>query len=517
MKRIIVFLFAFLPVAIFAQKAIDVQHYKFEVELSDASDAIAGKATITVKFLSGASSLQLDLTSLHDEKGMIAFQVFEKGKILQKAHRDDKLDIYLAIPAKKDEVRTFEINYMGTPDDGLVISKNKYDDRTFFADNWPNRAHNWLPTNDVPGDKASVEFIVIAPSHYKVISNGTLIEEKVLNDKRRTHWKETNPIPTKVMVIGAAKFAIERVDSSYAIPVTAWVYPQDSSKGFFDYALADDILKFYEEYIGPYPYKKLANVQSKTIFGGMENASAIFYNENTVKGDRSSEALLAHEIVHQWFGNTATEKSFAHLWLSEGFATYLTNIYIEQKYGRDSFYKRLEEEKIKVINFTKTTNNPVVDSTSELMDLLNANSYQKGGWVLHMLRNEVGDQQFKKIIQTYYQQFKWSNADTKDFQKVAEKISGKDLNVFFNQWLYQPGIPQLEIKTKIDAEELTIEIEQGKKLFDVVLEVRIVDADGVTTVHPIQVKEKETSFTFKTKGPVQLQIDPDNKLLFELK
>ncbi|HEY0059288.1 MAG TPA: M1 family metallopeptidase, partial [Flavisolibacter sp.] len=315
-------------------QGIDVQHYRYEIELSDASDALTGKATITVKFLSEASQLQLDLESLEEEKGMMAFSVTEGGRPLQVVHRNGLLLVNLAQPATTGAVRIFQVDYMGVPKDGLIISKNKFGDRTFFADNWPDRAHHWLPSNDIPGDKATVEFIVTTPAHYSVISNGLLVEEKKLNpDKKRTHWKEDLPIPTKVMVIGVAKFAVARVDSSYRLPVTAWVYPGDSAKGFYDYAIADDVLNFFESYIGPFPYKKLANVQSTTIFGGMENASAIFYGEKTVTGTRASEDLIAHEIVHQWFGNTATEKNFAHLWLSEGFATYLTNVYIEAKYG----------------------------------------------------------------------------------------------------------------------------------------------------------------------------------------
>jgi aminopeptidase N len=370
----------------------------------------------------------------------------------------------------------------------------------------------------VPGDKAAVEFIVTAPSHYKIISNGTLIEEKTLsNNRKRTHWKEEQPIPTKVMVIGVARFAIARVDSSYAIPVTAWVYPQDSAKGVFDYALADDILRFFESYIGPYPYKKLANVQSTTVFGGMENASAIFYGEKTVTGNRNSEALIAHEIAHQWFGNTATEKAFPHVWLSEGFATYLTNLYIEQKYGRDSFVKRLKDDREKVISFAKRSNNPVVDSTSDLMDLLNANSYQKGSWVLHMLRSEVGDENFKKIIQTYYQTYKWSNANTKDFQHIAEKVWGKNLAPFFNQWLYQPGIPELHIKTKIDKGEVKVEIEQKKNNFRFPIDVAIHLSEGTIQKHTIYVLEKETKFKLAVEGATRVVIDPETKLLFSNK
>jgi aminopeptidase N len=316
MKFLLSALSFLLCLAAQAQQPIDVQHYRFELELSDHSDAIVGKATIKVSFLQPVSQLVLDLGSVEEDKGMQAFSVLEEGnaKPLAFHHRNNQLFINLNNPSKEKETRTFTIQYMGTPKDGLVISKNMYGDRTFFGDNWPNRAHEWIPCHDTPSDKASVEFIVTAPSHYSVIANGLLVQEKILpGNKKITSWKEELPIPTKVMVIGAAKFAVRRVDSSYSVPVTAWVYPQDSAKGAYDYAVADDILKFYSNYIGPYPYKKLANVQSKTIFGGMENANAIFYAEHTVTGKRNTEDLIAHEIVHQWFGNTATEKHFSHL------------------------------------------------------------------------------------------------------------------------------------------------------------------------------------------------------------
>src|SRR6476660_3494490 len=190
-------------------QVIDVQHYKYEIELSDASDAINGKAYVTVKFLQALPELELDLVSGKDQNGMYVFQVKEGNSLLSSKQANDKLIISLSKPSSKNEVRTFEISYMGTPRDGLIISKNQFGERTFFADNWPNRAHNWIPCNDVPSDKATVEFIVTAPSHYRVISNGALKEEKVIgNNKKRTHWLEDILIPTKVMVIGAADFAV---------------------------------------------------------------------------------------------------------------------------------------------------------------------------------------------------------------------------------------------------------------------------------------------------------------------
>ena len=141
----------------------------------------------------------------------------------------------LIIPSKFniDDTAEVIINYRGIPADGLIISKNKFGKRTFFSDNWPNRAHNWIPCNDNPADKATVEFLVVAPSHYQVISNGIQIEESSFGDNNKeTHWKEDVPLPTKVMAIGAADFAVNYVGDVNCIPVSSWVFPEDRNDGF---------------------------------------------------------------------------------------------------------------------------------------------------------------------------------------------------------------------------------------------------------------------------------------------
>ena len=233
--------------------------------------------------------------------------------------------------------------------------------------------------------------------------------------------------------------------STIAFLFTAGCIPEDRDKGFYDYALAADILPFFIKNVGPYGYKKLANVQSKTTFGGLENANTIFYSENSVTGNRKSEGTIAHEIAHQWFGNMATEKSFAHLWLSEGFATYMTTLYMEHKYGADTARSMLLKDRDEVIEFAKTTDQPVIDESTDYMKLLNANNYQKGGWILHMLRRQLGDSLFWKSVQKYYSTYAGKNADSHDLQLIFEKVSGKNLSAFFKQWLYTPGIPKLDV------------------------------------------------------------------------
>lgn len=505
-----------------AQKNYDVIQCKYEIDLSDSFDIIRGKATIRIKALQPLSSFDLDLSKEKNGKGMIVERIQygnKNGDTLHFTFTNDKLTPAFATSIKTGEEREVTIFYSGIPADGLIISKNKYGDKTFFSDNWPNRAHYWIPCNDRPDDKASFEFIVTAPSQYQIISNGIKIEEKKTDNNRTlTHWKEDTPLPTKVMVIGAAKFAVKTFNNSPPnIPVSAWIYPQDSTKGFHDYASAPEILKFFSACIAPYPFEKLANVQSKTIFGGMENASVIFYSENSVTGKGRAEDLIAHEIAHQWFGDMASEKSFMHLWLSEGFATYFTDIYWQHKYGDEAFKKRLQKQRDEVIEFVKINDRPVVDSLTPYMDLLNANSYQKGAWVLHILRNEVGDSVFHKIIQTYYQQYKGSNADTRDFETVAEKVSGKNLKWFFDQWLYRPGIPQLFIDRNIDKNEVKLRITQTGVKFKFPLEIAIVRTDGSFLKETIPVNDQMIEFKIKIAGVKSVIIDPDVRLLYELR
>ncbi|HVG14359.1 MAG TPA: hypothetical protein VM935_05330, partial [Chitinophagaceae bacterium] len=270
--RFVITVISFLLFGQLRAQNIDIQHYRFQLQLSDETNRISGRALVIVKYLADARELSLDLVQEKNGKGMKAESINGRnvGGFQQ---QNDRLLITLQKVVQAGAIDTIEIVYSGIPGDGLVISKNKFGDRTFFSDNWPNRARHWIPCNDVVSDKASVEFIVTAPSYYQVISNGVQVEETNLTKNiKLTHWKEVIPIPTKIMVIGAAQFSVTSLDSSGALPVTGWVYPQNKQKGLYDYAIAPGIIAFFTRYIAPFPFQKLAHVQSTTIFGGMENA-----------------------------------------------------------------------------------------------------------------------------------------------------------------------------------------------------------------------------------------------------
>lgn len=539
-KFLFVFLFFICRLILTAQNSIDVLHYRFKISLSDTSQSIYCLATIYFKAIAPAENLELDLVSLNDEgKGMTIIDLntpelldiritATPAQLYKFTHENDKIKIRLPKKLITHETDTIAIEYRGIPSDGLIISKTKYGRRGFFADNWPDRARHWIPCHDHPADKATVEFIVTAPDHYEVVANGIQVTEKLTgNGFKMTHWKEDSPISTKVMVIGVADFAIDTAGyvnnappaAQAGIPVYSYVYPENRETGFYDYALAKDILPFFIHYIGPYGFKKLANVQSKTRFGGLENANTIFYYENSVTGTRSNEGLLAHEIAHQWFGNMATEKNFGHLWLSEGFATYFTILYFENKYGKDTAIKMLKEDREQVIAYSKKSDKAIVDTAeTDYMKLLNINNYQKGGWVLHMLRSELGDSIFHKAIRKYYATYAGGIAGTEDVQKIFEETAGKNLTSFFRQWLYQPGQPELEITWEYnnEAKEISITVNQlQSEIFFFPLEISLHYPSGKPEIRRLVIDRKIKTITFALEEkPLSLLADPATKLLF---
>ncbi len=523
LKRFFLLAFLFVAGNAHAQSTtIDVEHYAFHLELSDDDNTIKGRTEVTVRFTQpDVRAFSLDLIGDGDGQGMTVASVTRDKESVPFSQANNQVNIELPAPAAANTVQTYSISYQGTPEDGLIIAKNKYGERTFFGDNWPNRARHWLPTNDHPSDKATVEFIVTAPEHYQVIGNGVMLEESdLLDGTRRTHWRTDIPIPTKVTVIGAAQFAVQHAGEFKDIPIQHWVYPQDREAGFHDFGVTNPIMAFFEGNIGPYAYEKLANVQSKARYGGMENASNIFYSEKAISGTRANEGLVAHEIAHQWFGNSATEADWQHIWLSEGFATYFTQLYMEHTYGRERLVSGMQNARKSVLAFyERAPNAPLVNpDITDPNRHLNANSYQKGGWVLHMLRHRIGDEAFWKGIKTYYATYRDGNATSEQLQKEMEQASGQDLDSFFKQWLYQAGQPKLEGTWSFDRSKkqvvLTLAQTQQTPQFNTPLDIALIMADGTKKIETIELERQKNTYTLASnEAPASVELDPETWLL----
>jgi aminopeptidase N len=206
------------------QPGVDVIHYVFRLTLNDDSDEIRGEATNEFRFVrDGVAEVALDLASAANGKGMTVAEVTAGGKPVKFTHEKGRLRLTLDPPAKDGERRKFTVKYSGTPASGLRIGPNKYKDRTFFSDNWPDKARQWLPVIDHPYDKATSEFIVTAPAKYQVVANGLLQEESDLgNGLRRTHWKQSVPIATWLNALGVAQFAVRHAGPVRGVPLQIW-------------------------------------------------------------------------------------------------------------------------------------------------------------------------------------------------------------------------------------------------------------------------------------------------------
>ncbi|MCZ6710824.1 MAG: M1 family metallopeptidase, partial [Gammaproteobacteria bacterium] len=363
-------------------------------------------------------------------------------------------------------------------------------------------------------------------NHYQVISNGLLIEESDNTDGTRvTHWRQSVPIAPWLFVLGVARFAVQYVDEYEGRSLQTWVYHQDRDAGFYDFAVpTKQVMEFYGDMVGPFSYEKLANVQAASVGGGMEAATAIFYGENSVTGNRSPRwrNVIIHEVAHQWFGNAVTEYDWDDVWLSEGFATYFTLLFIEHAYGRDEFVAGLKSSRDRVMAFyDRDPNYRIVhDNLTDMSRVTSSNTYQKGGWTLHMLRGIIGDEVFWKGIQAYYREHRDASASTDDFRRAMEEASGQDLSQFFQQWLYQGGKLQYEGGWNYAGESLNIELNQVQNdgyFFQMPVQVGIYyDGEPQPQIETLHVNETDNSFTITLdRAPTKVVLDPNIWVLME--
>lgn len=511
------------------QRGIDILHYAFSLTVSDASDQINGTASVIFRITQrGIAAIQFDLANSSQErqgKGMQVVSVQLKGQPLSYTHQSDRLRISLPDNVRDSGlVATIEIRYSGSPYTGLRIGNTQFGKRSFSSDNWPNKGRHWLPMVDHPSDKATVEFKITAPSHYQVISNGLLQEVSVLNDSTKlTHWKQSVPVSPWLFVLGIQEYAVQYVDTFDGKSIETWVHPQNRAAGFYDFAEpTKKVLQFYTDYVGPYAYEKLANIQAPSVSGGMETSSAIFYTEKLVTGTRSerTQQVVIHEIAHQWFGNAVTESTWDDVWLSEGFATYFTLLFVEHDAGREAFVKGLQSAKQTIERYYASGKNfaIVADRSPEKEEVTSAITYQKGAWVLHMLRNTIGDVAFQQGIRSYYKKYFNANATTANFIAEMEKAAGKKLPSFFDQWLLRSGIPHITISWQYEASSkslaITLAQDSAENLYTLPLEIEIQQSGAGSLVKQFTLEKQQETFRIPlAKTPAALVADPATRLL----
>jgi len=506
------------------QAGVDVLHYVFRLTLRDDTDAIAGEATVQVRArTAGLLEVSLDLAGETDGKGMKVSSVEAAGKPLAYRHEANRLTVTLAEAATAGQEFAIDVRYGGRPAGGLYVGPNIFGARTFFSENWPDQARQWLPMVDHPYEKSTGEFLVTAPAHYQVVANGLLVAERDLTEGRRlTHWRQSVPIVSWLYALGVARFAVHHAGEVKGVPHQTWVFPehQDEVAPAFE-STGRGQLEFLSERVGPFAYEKLAHVEAASLKGGTEHASAIFYGETSVTG-HPIVGLVAHEVAHQWFGDAVTESDWDDVWLSEGFATYFQKLYTEHAQGRDAFVAEMKASRETVFVLTgKYPDKPVIHpNLDDMTQVLNGLVYDKAGWTLHMLRGLVGDDAFWRGIREYYRRFKDRHVRTDDFQQVMEEASGLALRPFFDQWLRRSGVPRIEGSWRYDRAQKQIVVElaqtQPGEPYRLPIDIGI---GGLPTARVEHVLLEQVRATFRfaaTEEPTAVMVDPSTWLLAEL-
>ena len=504
------------------------RHYAVSITLNDQlSEISTATARIDIVALKRLSAIDFDFGELTTKA------VTVNSQPARFTHKDGRLEITLAKPFNAGSRLLVQIDYFGKPKDGLILTNDKDGKPAAVGDNWPNRVHHWIPTLDHPSAKATIDFSITAPANNEVVANGRFEKvETTASGSRTWTYSETVPIPPYCMIIGVGQFAKLEPTIPSLTPLSYYVPMSDSPFAIKGFSPTAPVVQYFSQTVGPYPYEKLAMIVGNTRYGGMENSSAIIFTANLFNRNANAKlsttygipsgnvGLIAHEIAHQWFGDSVTEATWSDLWLSEGFATYFAGLFIQKHEGEAEFQAYMKQAATTALNYAKRSQTPIFDNqTEDLNKLLNGNNYQKGAWVLHMLRSRLGDDAFFRGIRAYYEEHKNSTATSEDLRQALERASKQNLRVFFDRWIYNGGYPQYELKSSLAKKTgelyLTLQQNQAGPVFTDPVPVKVVTEAGPIDV-VLQPRTKITKQLVLVTSEVRsIEIDPNNTLLKE--
>lgn len=511
------------------QPGVDVLAYAFDVALAPDRPTVEGSARITFARRAGTRALRLDALGFRAVTAEVA------GRAVAASVGDSGIVVPLDDVAMGAAVDTLvaTVRWQARPADGLIL-RGAGSEWTAFADHWPDRARHWLPVVDHPSDKATVQWTVRVPTGLRVVANGVPLSVDTVGgeDGATVTWRfrHAQLIPSYLMVVGVGALvevplgvtACGAGRDGGCVPQAVVASPATVAALPGTFAEAGEIVRFLSGLVGPFPYDRLWHVQSRTRFGGMENAGAIFYAwELFTRPAPFPAGLIAHETAHQWFGDHVTERAWGHVWLSEGFATYLAAMYTEHARGDTAFRAELGRLRREVMASPVSRTRPVLDTAETvLLRLLNTNSYQKGGLVLHLLRREIGDSAFVRAMRRYQRAHGDGTALTRDFQAACEAEAGRPLGWFFTQWLRRPGWPSLAVRWTDGAGGVTLAVSQAGAPYRLSLPVEVVRADGRRERHVVAVPASRRSRLRLALGSgaavTAVVADPDGEVLAEV-
>jgi aminopeptidase N len=400
------------------------------------------------------------------------------------------------------------------------------------TDSWPDEAHHWIPCYDYPNDKVTHELIVTVPEGDRVLSNGRFAG--MVHDKQSAtatwHWSQELPSPTYLMMLAIGPFEVIE-DSLDSLPVNYWVYPGDVEDARWIFEKTPRMLRFYSDLFQyEYPWAKYDQVTTPRVGGGAEATSATVLGQGVIhdrraEQDFSWESVIAHEIAHQWWGDLITLREWSHTWLNESFGTYSDYLWTRSEKGEDEGAWDLLGKKNQYLREARTRYmRPIVFNRYDRPhDNFDSHTYPKGAAVLHMLRFVLGDEPFFRTLSYFLHEHEFQPVDTHDFQKAIKKVTGQNLDWFFEQFLFRPGHPVFDISyTWIEEEEtVRLRIEQKQDtskdvpIYTLPVIIGIVTSEGKAT-QKVWITEQEEVFTFHVdEKPLLVRFDEGNHLLKE--
>jgi aminopeptidase N len=469
----------------------DLQHLKLELAFDLGQRQILGAATLRLSPLAG------DLHELSLDSAALSIDSVTVGGHTAPFHlAAEKLLIALERQAPAGSNLEVVVKYHAQPKRGLFF---------IFPDEFhPNRPRQiwangdtaggnnryWFPGYDFPNDKATTEMLVTVPTGWEAVSNGRLVAATPNPSAGTTtfHWSQEKPMASYLVSLVAGEF--EKSEEKWRVPVEYYVPRGKSEDIARTFGRTTKMLEFFSENIAPYPWAKYAQAAVDTFGGGMENTSATTLGASAILDARDfddrrlgTDGLIAHEMAHQWFGDLVTCADWRHTWLNEGFATYFAALWQEHTEGRDFFeWRQRAQERAIVGNPLKVA---VVAQNGEDERSAYAFIYNKGGWVLHMVRGQLGDARFWKATQHYTRKFSFQTATTSDFVEAITEATGQDLEWLFDQYVYKPGHPDFDIAWDYDASSslLHLSVKQKGTPFRVPVEIEVLGDNSTRSFH----------------------------------
>lgn len=511
-------------------RAAAITHVRLEVVLDIDARAVEGVATHTlVPFNDGTNEVPFDAVE------MTIHRVTVDGRQVRAAYDGQTLRVPLPRNARRGEPVEVTIAYRAVPRIGLyfVGPDDAYPTkpRQVWSQGQDEDSKHWFPCYDAPNNKQTSEVIATVPGGWFALSNGTLVSEtEHENGMRSFHWKQDRPHATYLITLAAGEFT--RIDASReGLTIDYYVEPAWRDAAERTFRNTPKMIDLFERITGvDYPWAKYSQIVVRDfVFGGMENTSATTMTENILfdrkaARDHTSDGIIAHELAHMWFGDLLTCRDWSHGWLNEGFATYAELLWKEHHEGIDEYRQAVLDETSTYLQ--ERYRRPIVTNVyHEPIDLFDRHLYEKGGLVLHTLRGVLGDEPFFRSLQRYVRDNQDRNVVTQDLIDAIEAETGRNLEWFFDQWVYRPGHPKLTASWSWDngAKTATVKLKQTQDdegatpAFRLPMVIDFRTGNGKPLAFNVEMTEREQSFVFPLdQRPDLCRIDPYNRVLKEL-